>query len=140
MKCRQREAFSASLTGCQKARDSDDFWRRWTRCAEFQRANCASVLNVVSERHLAACRAIDFAGNVGGLILARKTRLERVRQAGPRVERVCTELFYLLLGHSGGDKGVQTGRRATALTRTPRLMARPASERVKLAMAALVEA
>ena len=58
-----------------------------------------------------------------------------------RPNRVCApNCFTFSLGIVEGMSGVQTGPGATALTRTPCLIARPASERVKLTMAALVEA
>src|SRR6516225_8637094 len=63
-------------------------------------------------------------------------------RAGQRVQRQSESRnsFTFSLDNVEGISGVQTGPGATALTRTPRLIARLASERVKLTMAALVDA
>ena len=97
---------------------------------------------VLLHRHLTSSSTIHFARDIAGLITGQEDKdgSELGRLSGSPEYRLRAELFHLLFGHRRGNKGVQTGPGATALTRTPCLIARLASDRVKLTIAALVEA
>ena len=93
-------------------------------------------------RHLPAGSPVNFARDIAGLIASQKDKDwgELGRLSGSPEYRLRAELFHLLFRHRGGNRGVQTGPGATALTRTPFFIARLASDRVKLTIAALVDA
>jgi hypothetical protein len=111
------------------------------RLSEVQPESLQAPKNVL-HRHLATSDAIYFSSNVAGVITCEENEdlgdLGGV--SGSPEDSLRAELFHLFLGHSRGNKRCPDGTGATALTRTPCLIARLASDRVKLTMAALVEA
>ena len=92
-----------------------------------------NVFASTSDRHLTSGSSVNFARDIAGLIAGQEDedrgKLGRLSRSSEHSLRA--ELFHLLFGHSGGISGVQTGP-GTTLTRTPCLIARLASDRMKL--------
>ena len=59
-----------------------------------------------SERHLATCRTVNFASDVGGLIAGKEDEdwSEFGGLGGASKQGLRTELFHLLLGHGGRNQ------------------------------------